>query len=164
MRIAQTTALWLGMSPRRRGIAGLLYAANGLVSVGLGAVYLFSTSFMPYHAEALGKSWAQLEPAAQTLLLALMQVAGAGWAVVGVLTVVIVAIPFRRNAFWARLAAPAALLAFYVPTLLATLDVLRATPAAPPWYGNAIACGVTLLGLGLDRPWQGELPSAQRSA
>lgn len=152
-----------GLKSPRRTIAALLYGINGLVSVVLGSVYLFSTSFMPYHADALGKQWADVEPAVQTLFLALMQVAGAGWIVVGLLTLLIVLIPYRHNARWARFAAPAALLAFYVPTMLATIDVLRATPAVPPWYGNALACLVTFLGLAVDRPWQGETRSRQVS-
>ena len=37
-----------------------------LISVVLGSIYLFSSQFMPYHADALGTAWAALEPAEQT--------------------------------------------------------------------------------------------------
>jgi len=43
----------------RRLIAWLLYAVTALAAVAIGAIYLFRTSFMPYHSAALGKSWAR---------------------------------------------------------------------------------------------------------
>jgi ABC-type transport system involved in cytochrome c biogenesis permease component len=109
---------------------------------------------MPYHADALGRQWAEVEPALRTLLRALMEVAGAGWIGIGVATLVLVAVPMRRGERWGRLLIPALFLIFYVPTLLATLAVMNGTPASPPWYGNAIACLATLAGGVADAPWR----------
>jgi hypothetical protein len=138
----------------RRKVAATFYVINSLVSVGLGSTYLLRGSFMPYHADALGQSWAEVDPALQTLLGALMDVAGAGWIGIGVATLVLVAVPMRRGERWGRLLIPALFLIFYVPTLLATLAVLNGTPATPPWYGNATACLATLAGALIDVPWR----------
>ena len=138
----------------RHRVAAFLYAAMGFVSLVLGAIYLFRDSFMPYHADALGKDWGELGPATQTLIKALMEVAAAGWLALGALVLLLVAIPIRRGERWARLAAPAALLLFYVPTLLATLSVLHETPASPPWRFNVVACLCAVVGLLLDAPWR----------
>jgi len=138
----------------RRKIAATFYVINSLVSVGLGGMYLFRGSFMPYHAEALGRRWAEVEPALQTLLKALMEVAGAGWIGIGVATLILVAVPMRRGETWGRLLIPVLFLIFYVPTLLATLAVLNGTPATPPWYGNAVACLATVGGVLADAPWR----------
>lgn len=138
----------------RRKVAATFYLINSLVSVGLGSTYLLRGSFMPYHADALGQSWAEVDPALQTLLGALMDVAGAGWIGIGVATLVLVAVPMRRGERWGRLLIPALFLIFYVPTLLATLAVLNGTPATPPWYGNATACLATLAGALIDVPWR----------
>jgi hypothetical protein len=140
--------------PLRRKIAATLYGVNSVVSVALGSVYMFRGSFMPYHADALGRRWAEVEPALQTLLGALMDVAGAGWIGIGVATLVLVAVPMRRGKRWGRLLIPVLFLIFYVPTLLATLAVLNGTPATPPWYGNAIACIATIGGTLTDAPWR----------
>lgn len=138
----------------RRKVAATFYVINSLVSVGLGSTYLLRGSFMPYHADALGQSWAEVDPVLQTLLGALMDVAGAGWIGIGVATLVLVAVPMRRGERWGRLLIPALFLIFYVPTLLATLAVLNGTPATPPWYGNATACLATLAGALIDVPWR----------
>lgn len=138
----------------RRKVAATFYSINALVSLLLGSTYLFRGSFMPYHADALGRSWTEVEPALQTLLSALMDVAGAGWIGIGVATLVLVAVPMRRGERWGRLLIPTLFLIFYVPTLLATLAVMNGTPATPPWYGNAIACLATMIGVAADAPWR----------
>ncbi len=148
----------------RHRVAALLYAAMAFVSLVLGGIYLFRDSFMPYHAAALGKDWGELDPATRTLLKALMEVAAGGWLALGVLVLLLVAIPMRRGERWARLAAPAALLLFYVPTLLATLSVLHETPASPPWRFNVVACLCAVVGFLLDAPWRSATQTARGNA
>lgn len=138
----------------RSRTAATLYLVNAGVSLVLGSVYVLRGQFMPYHADALERSWEAVEPQLRTLLTALMQVAGAGWIALGVATLLLVAIPMRRGEIWARWLIPALLLVFYVPTLMATLAVLNETPATPPWQGNAIACLTTVVGLMSDAPWR----------
>lgn len=131
----------------RKRSAGIVYGFTALVSLVLGAVYIFKTSFMPYHAEAVSKSWAEVETANRVLISALMDVSGGGWFTVGVVIVVLLVFPFRNDERWAVYALPAVILIFYIPNLWATLSVLRNTPAHPPWYGNAIACLSAVVGL-----------------
>ncbi len=138
----------------RHRIAAFVYAAIAVVSLAIGWVYWSRDTFMPYHAVALGKDWGELSPATQALLKALMEVAAGGWLAVGALVLTLVAIPIRRGERWARLAAPAALSLFYVPTLLATLKVLRETPASPPWLLGVAACSSVVIALLLDTPWR----------
>jgi len=113
----------------------------------LGAVYMLKRSFMPYHAEAVSKNWAEVETANQVLISALMDVSGGGWFTVGVVIVVLLVFPFRNDERWAVYALPAVILIFYIPNLWATLSVLRNTPAHPPWYGNLMACLSAVAGL-----------------
>lgn len=139
---------------RIRVTAALMYGVTGIISVVLGSVYVLRDEFMPYHSQALGQPWESLDTATQTLLLALMDVAGAGWAVTGALVCVLVLFPFRAGERWARWVIPAALIILYAPILFATLEVLASTPASPPWYGNAAALTATTIGILLDQPWR----------
>lgn len=138
----------------RRRVAAWIYTSIAIPSLVLGAIYLFRPTFMPYHAVALGKDWAELDAATQALIKALMEVAGGGWLALGTLMLFLVAFPIRRGERWARWAAPAASLLFYVPTLLATLSVLQQTPASPPWRANLGMCVAAVLAFLLDAPWQ----------
>jgi hypothetical protein len=116
--------------------AAVSYSIVALISLVLGSIYLFSSQFMPYHAAALGTSWAALEPAEQTLILALMRVSGGGWVAVGIALAVLVAVPFRQGQAWAVWLLPLLGLVFYLPNLYATVRVTLDTPATAPWYGN----------------------------
>jgi len=113
----------------RRRVAAWIYTGIAIPSLVLGTIYLCRPTFMPYHAVALGKEWAELDAATQVLVKALMEVAAGGWLALGTLVLLLVAFPIRRGERWARWAAPTASLLFYVPTLLATLSVLQQTPA-----------------------------------
>jgi uncharacterized membrane protein len=138
----------------RQRVAAGIYAFIAIPSLVLGAIYLLNPTFMPYHAVALGKEWVQLDLATQVLIKALMEVAAGGWLALGALLLFLVAFPIRRGERWARWAAPAATLLFYVPTLLATLSVLLHTPASPPWLANLFMCVAAVLAFLLDAPWQ----------
>lgn len=138
----------------RRKVAAWIYTGIAIPSLVLGTIYLFRPTFMPYHAVALGKEWAELDAATQVLIKALMEVAAGGWLTLGALLLLLVAFPIRCGERWARWAAPGATLLFYVPTLLATLSVLQQTPATPPWAANLGMCVAAVLAFLLDAPWQ----------
>ena len=130
----------------RKRSAVIAYSITALASLVLGTVYMLKNSFMPYHAEAVSKSWAEVETADQILISALMDVSGGGWFTVGVVIVILLVFPFRNDEQWAIYALPAIILIFYLPNLWATLSVLWNTPASPPWYGNLIACLSAVVG------------------
>lgn len=140
----------------RTQIIGVLYSVVSLVSFGLGSTYILRDTFMPYHAEALQQKWQALDGSLQVLLLALMDVAGAGWITLGLVLAVLIRGPFRAGRQWARYLIPAAIIVFYTPTLVATLNVTLLTPATAPWQGNAVAIFIAVVGLLVDAPWASE--------
>jgi len=101
----------------------------------IGLIYLFRSEFMPYHAIAVGKTWAEVDPAFQILLLALIRVLGGAWIATALAMGVLLIIPFIQGIRWARWAVPAIGLVAEIPGLYATLSVTLNTPATPPWKG-----------------------------
>ncbi|WP_157884815.1 hypothetical protein [Halorubrum aethiopicum] len=144
----EVLGLRIGAKLRKRA-AALSYGMTAVVSLILGGVYLFKQSFMPYHADVIGKSWNVVEAANQVLISALMTVAGGGWFTVGVVLVLLLVFPFRNDRKWVLYAIPMTILLFYLPNLWATLTVLQTTPANPPWQGNVFACLSAIIGFGL---------------
>lgn len=133
----------------RKRAAGLSYGITAIVSLVLGGMYALRQSFMPYHADALSRSWSEVEAATQVLISALMTVSGGGWFTVGVVILILLAFPFRNDRRWAVYALPAVVLLFYILNLSATLSVLQNTPGNPPWQGNVFACLSAIVGLAL---------------
>ena len=110
------------------------------------AIYLFRSEFMPYHAVAIAKDWAEVEPSFQTLILALMRAAGGAWLGVGVGMMLILMIPFRVGLHWAKWTLPLLGIIVSVSALYATLLVRWNTPANPPWIAAALGIILSLVG------------------
>jgi hypothetical protein len=107
----------------------LLLAAG--VSLLFGVRYLFTQSFMPYHAVVSGKAWAELERGMQAAILGMLRVAAGGFLAYG-LALLWLALPLNRGELWAAWAALTITLGLCLPVLYVTLGLRRFAPAAKP--------------------------------
>ncbi len=121
----QTTSL-------RKKVGVGLFGLGFLASIGFGVVYLLKPSFMSYHAVAVGMDWEAVPPAFQVLVLALMRAAGGGMLAIGLVGLVLLAIPVRDGANWARWTALAMTWGLGAFLLYGTILVRLDTPASPP--------------------------------
>lgn len=138
----------------RMKTAFLLYL-SAIVLFGLsGAVYLFRMEFMPYHAVAVGKAWADVDQAVQILLIGGIRALGGAWVATAAAMGILLFIPFRQGMPWARWSIPAVGLAAGLPTFHVTIAVTMNTPATAPWPGIVVflllllagflmSCGIT---------------------
>jgi hypothetical protein len=127
---------------RRTVVTIVIYA---LPTIGLllqGLLYLTTSTFMPYHAEALATTWEELPPNYQGFLLGVIRAMGAGSFTVALVLLILLAIPFRNGDRWACWTVPLIGVVFTLLIAYAayTIDVL--TPAATPWRST---CGLTML-------------------
>ena len=131
-------------------IAFLCHFLAVLIVSSFGIIYLFRSEFMPYHSAAIGLKWAELTPSFQILLLALMKATGASCFAVGIYTVILLFIPFRRGEVWPRWAIPSGGLVVCAGVLYATLIVAFNTPSKPPWIAPVVGAILLLTGLFLS--------------
>jgi hypothetical protein len=111
-----------------------------------GIVFLVRSQIMPYHEEAIGLPWKQLDQRMQALLLALMRTTGGGLLAGGISIAILLLIPFRAGMSWARYTIPVIGLVGGLPTLYATILVRSRTDARTPVAASAT--GVVLLIIG----------------
>jgi len=117
------------------------FACNALaaaLAASFGVVYLLSTQFMPYHAQAIGRDWQDLDANLQVLLLAMIKVIGAGYLVGAVVMTMLLIIPWRRGDPWARWTVFVQGLGVSLYSAGAALFVERHTIARPPWEAAVI--------------------------
>ncbi len=117
-----------------------------LLLIAFGLVYTLRSEFMPYHSVAVGMQWAEVGPAFQVLILALMRVVGSSFLAVGFLILILLFGPFRQGFSWVRWAIPVAGLIVCAGTLFATLSVKFNTPASPPWMASVFAIMLLVIG------------------
>jgi bacteriorhodopsin len=117
-----------------------------LILVLFGFVYLFRTEFMPYHADAVGQSWAEVTPAFQVLIIALMRVVGGAFLATACAMGILLFKPFREGGRWAYWAIPLIGMFATLASLYATLYVRANSPASPPWTAAALASVLLVVG------------------
>lgn len=114
-------------------ISFICYSAIAFISLVFGAIYLTRSEFMPYHSLALGKSWSEVEPEIQTLVLALMRVAGSGFIATGVAVVVLLMIAAKTGDNLAIYGIFLICFSTSLGSCLATFLVKNKTPGNPPF-------------------------------
>jgi hypothetical protein len=77
--------------------AVLLVALGGIV---FGVRYMRREAFLPYHAEVAGKSWEEIDPGIQAVILGMLKIIGGGFATLGV-TLLWLCLALRGGAHWA---------------------------------------------------------------
>ena len=127
-------------------IAFVCYGLSALISMLFGAIYLVRSRFMPYHQEALGKSWQQLDQNLQALLLGLMRTAGGGLLATGVSVAILLLIPFRAGESWSKYSIPVIGLLCAIPALYATILIRSRTQARTPVVASSIGVGLIMIG------------------
>ena len=120
-------------------------AIVGLAAVGL--LYFFRSEFMPYHAQAAGKTWPELDAGLRWLLLAYLKFMSGAWLAVSLAIGIMLIVPFRRGESWARLAIPLVGLVAYGTALYGTLLVTFNTSASPPWLVSALGVALIMAGV-----------------
>lgn len=87
--------------------------------------------------------WSEVDPRTQTLILALMRVAGGGWLAAGASLALLLIFPFLGGELWSLYALPGIGLLIALPSLYATILVRARTGAHAPVAAGVI--GVALL-------------------
>ncbi|MBN1429585.1 MAG: hypothetical protein JXB07_14540 [Anaerolineae bacterium] len=130
--------------------AFVVYALSVLLFCVFGIFYLVRSQFMPYHQEAVGKPWHQLDSRLQALLIGLMRTAGGGLLATGVAIAILLLTPFRAGEPWAKYAIPVIGLVGAIPSLYATMMVRSRTQAHSPVAASAAGVGLLVLGFVLS--------------
>ena len=128
-------------------ISLVCYSAVALVSFIFGIIYLTRSQFMPYHSLALAKSWESVEANTQTLILALMRVAGGGFISTGIAIAVLLYISLTAGETWTRYSIFPICLGTSLGSCYATLSVARNTPGNPPVWLSIATVVLSVVGL-----------------
>lgn len=110
----------------------ICYSLATIVIIAFGFIYITRSKFMPYHKEAIGCPWEDLDSRLKAVLLAAMRIIGGSFLATGLAIIVILAIPFYNGQVWASYAIFSVGITLELPTLYATLLVRKKTLASPP--------------------------------
>ncbi len=144
----------------RDKIAFFLYFIFSLALIAFGIVYLFCSTIMPYHQEAIGMNWEELSTGLRVLVQAFIKVTAAGFFVAGLSTLILLFIPFRGGAQWVRWAIPLLGIVWNGFALFVTATVAIKTHASTPWpaalLGVIVIIVAFILSSGFGKNYQAE--------
>lgn len=79
-------------------LAAVLLVALGAILFGVR--YMRREAYLPYHADVAGKSWSELDPGVQVIILGMLKIIGGGFATLGV-TLLWLCFALHEGARWA---------------------------------------------------------------
>ncbi len=126
-------------------IAFYLYFFIGIISIVFGLRYLFCETIMPYHEQAIGMQWTELGLGLQLLLNGLIKVASAAFFIVGISSVILLLIPFRKGENWAKWSVPFIQIVFSGFVLYASLKIGLLTQASTPWPVSIVTLTISII-------------------
>lgn len=123
-----------------------LFGASAFLALAFGLRYLVTREFMPYHATVAGRSWQQLEPGLQAIILGMLRIVGGGLVSTGIATLWLM-VALVQGAPWAPWGLLTVTLATTAPVLYVTLWLRKVQPAAAtPVLPAAIALATGAVG------------------
>ncbi len=129
------------------------YSLVALLGFIFAFIYLTRPEFMPYHADAVGMSWREVDANIQVLIIALMRVSGGGWLATSFSISFLLIAGRKFQTVWLSVALVLVGLAALIPSLLATLYVKSHSSAEPPWLAAIVGILLLLVALVLDFIW-----------
>ena len=123
-----------------------IYFFVAIMAIVGGFRYFLSNTMMPYHAQAIGKNWAELDRGIQAIILALMGACGAGAITIGFIVLILLFIPFRRGERWVNWTIFLGGIVWSILCFIVTFKVYLATNASTPWPDWLISMVLYLLG------------------
>jgi hypothetical protein len=124
-------------------ISVLLYIFVGLISLFMASKGLLSKKYLPFHQEAAGKDWEQLDQRLQWVFLMLLRTTGLGFLVTGSLLVIFAVMGYFMPNPFSKYVVPGISFIYCFGLFLFSYDLYRKTKANTPWKKSLFA--ITIL-------------------
>jgi hypothetical protein len=120
-----------------------IFLSVGAITLGVSLKFLLSQEFFSYHAEAAGLKWNEVSKPLQTVILAIMKMAGLGTLCLSITVILYSILIFSNNSVLKYIIPPVSLL-FWSGTGGVTFAVYKKTKANTPWKGS-LFCVVLII-------------------
>ncbi len=117
----------------------------GVVLLGIGIVYTWAPTIMPYHLVAMEVTWEEMSSGMQVMTINYMKTAAAGFMTMGLMMILIALIPLKAGERWARYGLLGALVLGVGNIGIRIYQVNSLTLASPPFVPHMVMFVVGLL-------------------
>jgi hypothetical protein len=131
-------------------ISNALYMIIAVSFIVTGLAYLLYPQIMPYHEQAIGRSWSELDSSLQILLRGMMKLISAGFFVSALSIIILLMGPFRKGEKWSKWAVAAVSFVYSGFLIYVTSEIAYHTGAMTPWPLSILLMAGTLIAFALS--------------
>jgi len=124
-----------------------LYLVVGAISMVMAYKNIFAKRFLPFHEQAAGKPWDEIEKPLQRVILSLLKLTGLGFLIISLLLIVCPIVNYFSPNIFYKYAVPTLVLIYCSGLFIINFRLCRDTKAATPWKGSLYACLALLVGI-----------------
>ena len=128
-------------------ISSLLYFAVGLISLSMAVKCLSSASYLPFHEQAAGKRWDEIDAGVKKVIITLLRLTGMGFLITSILLILSPAVIYFSQVSYIKFLMPAIALAFFSGLGYFNYLLNRNSGAETPWKESFYA--VVLIATGM---------------
>lgn len=125
----------------------VIYSVVGIISMAMALKTMSSRKYLPFHEQAAGKSWGDIEPPLKPVILSLMRLGGLGFLVTGILLVTCPVVSYITGETFYKYFIPGVALVFCCGLFFINYRLYRITTAETPWKGSLYASFLILTGI-----------------
>jgi len=97
---------------------------------------MMAKKFLPFHQEAAGKSWEEIDEPVQNVIITILRISGLGFFMVFLLMTVFPIVNFYKNDLFIKFMIPVMSILFCTGLFIFNLILFRKTKARTPWKGS----------------------------
>jgi hypothetical protein len=128
----------------------ILYFLIGVVSFIMAYESFFSKEFFPFHEEASGKSWENIDTSLQFVIITILRISGLGFFVVALLLTIFPIVNYFISDNFFTYAIPVISFIFCFGIFLFNFNLYKKTKANTPWKGSLIVMFIILVGIAIS--------------
>jgi hypothetical protein len=124
-----------------------LYFLTGIICLLMAGKSILSPTFLPFHEQAAGRSWEEIDKPLQLVIITLMKISGLGFLIVFLLLTIFPIVNYFVHDNFTKYSVPFIAMIFCLGLFFFNYSLFRKTKAKTPWKGSLIAMLTILISL-----------------
>jgi hypothetical protein len=128
-------------------VSVILYFIVGVICLVMAYKLFFSKQYLPFHKEASGQAWDNIDKPLQYVILTVLRISGLGFLVVGLLLIIFPFVNYFRPDTFVKYSIPVIALIYCIGLFLFNYYLYKKTGANTPWVGSIVAMAIIVIGI-----------------
>jgi hypothetical protein len=116
----------------------VIYVLIGIICFVMAYKCMFAKEFLPFHQEAAGKSWNEIDKTIQKVIITILRISGLGFLIMFLLLTSLSIVNFFKDDPFIKMMIPIISIVFCTGLFIFNFLLFKDTNAKTPWKGSLI--------------------------